>query len=48
MKKIKYNEVTKVETIKEILDLAVKEAGDKDAFQYKNGRISYTKMEGIT
>ena len=37
MKKIKYNEVTKVETIKELLDLAVKEAGDKDAFQYKKG-----------
>ena len=37
MKKIKYNEVAKVETIKELLDLAVKEAGDKDAFQYKNG-----------
>ena len=37
MKKIKYNEVAKVETIKEILDLAVKEDGEKDAFQYKDG-----------
>lgn len=36
-KKIELNKVTKVESIKEMLDLAVKEAGNKNAFEYKNG-----------
>ncbi len=36
-KKIELNKVTKVESIKEMLDLAVKEAGNKTAFEYKNG-----------
>ena len=35
-KKMKLNEVTKITSIKEMLDLAVKEAGDKIAFQYKD------------
>ena len=35
-KKIKLNEVTKVTSIKEMLDIAVKEAGDSLAFQYKD------------
>ena len=33
---IKYNEITKVETIKEIIELAVREAPEKNAFEYKN------------
>lgn len=33
--KIKLNEVTKVTSVKQMLELAVKEAGDKPAFQYK-------------
>lgn len=36
-KKIELNKVTKVESINEMLDLAVKEAGNKNAFEYKNG-----------
>lgn len=36
-KKIELNKVTKVKSIKEMLDLAVKEAGNKNAFEYKNG-----------
>lgn len=36
-KKIELNKVTKVESIKEMLDLAVKEAENKNAFEYKNG-----------
>lgn len=36
-KKIELNKVTKVESIKEMLNLAVKEAGNKNAFEYKNG-----------
>ena len=36
-KKIELNKVTKVKSIKEMLDLAVKEAENKNAFEYKNG-----------
>ena len=36
-KKIELNKVTKIKSIKEMLDLAVKEAGNKNAFEYKNG-----------
>lgn len=35
-KNYKYNEAVKIDTVKEILDLAVKEAGDKIAFEYRN------------
>lgn len=35
MEDIKYNDVPKVNTIKEIIDLAEKEAGNKNAFEYK-------------
>lgn len=35
-KNYKYNEAVKIDTVKEILDLAVKEAGDKVAFEYRN------------
>ncbi len=35
MKDIKYNDVPKVNTIKEIIDLAEKEAGNVNAFEYK-------------
>lgn len=34
--KLNYYSVTKIDTIKELIDLAVKEAGDKIAFEYKN------------
>lgn len=36
-KKIELNKVIKIKSIKEMLDLAVKEAGNKNAFEYKNG-----------
>ena len=32
--KVKFNEVAKISSIKEMLELAVKEAGDKIAFKY--------------
>ena len=34
--KLNYYSVTKIDTIKELIDLAVKEAGNKIAFEYKN------------
>ena len=45
--KIKYNDVPKINTIKELIDLAVKEAGDKNAFEYKekNKPIEVTYKE---
>lgn len=47
MKKIKYYEVEKIDTVKDIIDLAVKEAGDKYAFQYKDKKdiVSVTYKE---
>lgn len=36
-KKQKWNDVVMVNSIKEMLELAVKEVGDSDAFQYKDG-----------
>ena len=38
MKKHAYNEVKKVSSIKELLELAVSEDGDKVAFKYKEGK----------
>ena len=35
-KKMKLNKSTKVDSVKEMLELSVKEAGDKVAFQYKD------------
>ena len=35
MRKVKYNEVTKFNTIRELINIAEKEAGDKNAFEYK-------------
>ena len=35
-KKLELYEVKKVEKVKEMLDLAVKEDGDKEAFEYRN------------
>ena len=35
MRKMKLNEVTKVTSIKEMLNLAVEESGDKLAFKYR-------------
>lgn len=43
-KKIKLDEVTKVSSIKEMLNLAVKEDGDKIAFQYKNKKDEVVKV----
>lgn len=47
MKKIKYYEAEKIDTVKDIIDLAVKEAGDKYAFQYKDKKdiVSVTYKE---
>ena len=36
IKKMKWNDVTMVSTVKEMLNLAVEEAGDSLAFQYKD------------
>ena len=46
-KKIKLNEVAKVTSIKEMLNLAVKEAGDKTAFQFRD-EIDKDKIVEIT
>lgn len=48
-RKIKYNEVRKVDSIKEMLDLAAKEDGDKIAFKYRGKddkivQITYKKF----
>ncbi len=52
VKDIPLNESRKVETIKEILDIAVKEDGDKIAFQYKNGdevvKVSFKEFQNDT
>ena len=39
MRNINYYKVEKINTVKDIMDLAVKEAGENDAFLYKNGNI---------
>jgi len=50
--KIKYYEVTKINTVREILDLAVKEVGDKTAFEYKKKndivKVSYKEFKNDT
>ena len=43
-KKMKWHEVVKVTSVKEMLELAVKEAGDQDAFQYKEGKNKIVKV----
>ncbi len=48
-----YYEVTKFDTIKEMLDIAVKEAGDKIAFKYKESdgqivEVSYSQFDQQT
>ena len=53
MKKIKYNEVVKINSIKEMLKLAVKEAGEKVAFKYKGKKdevieVTYKEFEDDT
>ena len=35
-KNYELNKVTKIETIKEMMNLAVKEAGNQTAFEYRN------------
>lgn len=40
LENIKYNDVPKVNTIKEIIDLAVEKAGDKNAFEFKKSSKS--------
>ena len=37
-KEIKYYEVQKVDTIKQLLEMAVEQDGDKIAFKYKKGK----------
>ena len=39
--------VTKVSSIKEMLDLAVKEAGDKNAFEYRD-EVNHDKIIEVT
>ena len=46
-RKIKYNEVKKVTSIREMLELSVEEAGDKIAFQYKD-EIDKEKIIKVT
>ena len=42
-----YNEAIKIDTIKELMDLAVKDAGDSIAFEYKNEE-NKEKIEKVT
>ena len=37
-KELKYYNVQKVNTIKQLLEMAVEQAGDKIAFKYKEGK----------
>lgn len=52
MKKIKYNEVQKVESIKQLLEIAVEQAGDQLAFKYKDGKkvvdVTYKEFQDDT
>lgn len=47
--KLNYYTVTKIDTIKELIELAVKEAGNKIAFEYKNKKdivkVTYKEFE---
>lgn len=49
MRSINYYKVEKINTVKDIIDLAVKEAGENDAFLYKNGNdivhVTYKQFE---
>ena len=49
MRNINYYKVEKINTVKDIMDLAVKEAGENDAFLYKNGNdivhVTYKQFE---
>ena len=49
---LNYNKVTKIDTIKELMDLAVKEAGDNIAFKYKEGKnvvdVTYKEFQSDT
>ena len=42
--KMKWNEVKKITSIKEMLNMAVEDAGDKDAFQYKDENDNIVKV----
>ena len=52
LENLNYNEVTKIDTIKELMDLAVKEAGDNIAFKYKEGKevkdVTYNEFQNDT
>ena len=53
MKKIKYNDVVKISSIKEMLSLATKEAAEKIAFKYKGKKdevieVTYKEFEDDT
>ena len=51
IKELKYYDVQKVGTIKELLEIAVEQAGDKIAFKYKDekGKVirAYEETEAI-
>ena len=54
-KNFELNKVTKIETIKEMMQLAVKEAGDQTAFEYRNPenkeeiiKVTYREFENDT
>ena len=54
-KSLELNKVTKIETIKEMMELAVKEAEDKTAFEYRNPKnkeeiikVTYREFENDT
>ena len=46
-KNYEYNKAVKIDTIKELMDLAEKEDGDKIAFEYRNEKDK-SKIEAIT
>lgn len=51
-KEIKYYDVQKVDTIKQLLEMAVEQDGDKIAFKYKNGKniidVTYKQFQNDT
>ena len=50
--KVKFNEVTKIKSIKEMMEIAVKEAGDKLAFRYREDSkivdVTYKEFQNDT
>ena len=52
VKKMKYNESKKVDSVKQLLEMAAEEAGDKIAFKYKDGKkvveVTYKEFQEDT